>query len=182
MSVSTMTRLFQTRQAQDQMAVRTLEKTRGAEPGSEAGTEGADKAKATALDKLAAFVPTDVVTAWAAAVGLLIPTSDLQRWLIFAAAVLLLVVLIVLNSALLSKQAGTDSKPPAGARQRMVRLIFLSAVAFTIWAFAAPGSPAVMWGDNATRLFAVVALFVTPILYKAAQLWGLAPVEPKPGQ
>jgi hypothetical protein len=189
MSVFMMTRLLQERQLQDQDAGRLLERTRldAAEPGTAAqGIEdsgpsrSAEAAKRTTLEKLASFVPTEVITAWAAAVGLLVPTAHWQRWLIFAAAVAVMIVLIVLNSALLRKQVQDHSRPvaAAAATSGMLRLIAISTIAFTIWAFAAPGSPAIMWGEDTTRLFAVVALFVTPVLYKAAQLWGLAPLEP----
>jgi hypothetical protein len=133
----------------------------------------------TALEKLLAFVPTEVVTAWAAAVGLIIPATDLGRWLIFIAAVIAIILLHVLNGLHLRRETPAGSKPQAGSTTALLRLILLSIVAFTVWAFAAPGSPAVMWSESATRYFAVAALFVTPILYSAAQLWGLAPLDPK---
>src|SRR5215472_11901902 len=97
MSISAMTRLLQTRQVDDEEAVhRQLERSMG--PGAEPDkrTETAEKDKLTALEKLHAFVPTEVVTAWAAAVGLLVPTTDLERWLIFIAAVIVLIVMHVL--------------------------------------------------------------------------------------
>jgi hypothetical protein len=181
MSVSTMTRLLQTRQADDEEAVHQhLEQTMGSDAAPDKGTETAEKDKLTALEKLHAFVPTEVITAWAAAVGLVVPETDLGRWLIFIAAVIVLILLHVLNALFLRGQALASPKPQASSSTiSLLGLILLSTVAFTVWAFAAPGSPAVMWGDSATRYFAVAALFVTPVLYRAAQLWGLAPLDQK---
>lgn len=184
MSVSAMTRLLQIRLAEDERAGRVLDRTmaeplstEAARKSTEQAAAAAERAKLTALDKLSAFVPTEVITAWAAAVGLIVPTTHLHRWLIFIAAVILLVVMIVLNTLILRKQAPPDSKLPANSTTAMLLLILLSTAAFTVWAFAVPGSPAVMWGDDATRIFAVVSIFVTPVLYRAARLWGLAPLE-----
>ena len=184
MSISTMTRFCELRQTQDQNAADVLlEGTRRRSASESSPTrppQSTEAAKATALERLAGFVPTEVITAWAAAMGLLVPTAHWQRWVIFGGALVVMIALIFLNSAQLKRTQGV-AKPVTApvVKTRIHRLIIISTVAFTIWAFAAPGSPATVWGDGATRLFAVIALFVTPVLYKAAQLWGVAPLEPR---
>jgi hypothetical protein len=127
----------------------------------------------TALERLTAFIPTEVVAGWGAAMGMLAPRTALESWAVFAGAVVFLVVLVLLETGIRAKQ----SSSPADSRRRGL-LLAVAVVAFTVWAFASPGSPAAaQWGDAATRYFGVLAIAMSAILFRLAQLLGLAPVE-----
>jgi hypothetical protein len=195
MSVFAMAKLAAARQQQDWVGRERLKKTRygdGASASHPGATEdrrslpgqtaevhqSAEAVKQSALEKLASFVPTEVITAWAAAVGLIVPTAHWQRWLIFVAAFVAMIILLRLNLAIARKQLVDSVRRDADdSTRKLLKLCVISGVAFTVWAFAAPGSPAMVWGEAATRVFAVLALVVTPLLHRLAQLWGLAPLE-----
>jgi hypothetical protein len=183
MSISTMTRLVHARQVQEET---TRAKTSFDEIGQPIGArhikqEEIEQETTTALDKLTGFVPTEVITGYAAAVGLLIPTESLHRWLIFLAAVLVLIVLILLDFALREKRvrestATGEQVSQLTSRRRIIFSVVIASLAFTVWAFAVPtGSPALDWGEGATRVFAVVAIAVSAVLYRVAQLVDIAP-------
>jgi uncharacterized membrane protein YecN with MAPEG domain len=175
MSVVTMVRLVQERQSQEDSAQQvTLRKAKSVTPTEEEqkGSE-AKHAVTTALERLTGFIPTEVVAGWGAAVGLIGPTTALAGWVIFAVAVVFLVALLLLETALREKKS--KIRTPG---QRTLLMVIVAAVAFIIWAFATPGSPAAtQWGTEITRYFGVAAIAVSALLPKLTQFLGLAPVE-----
>lgn len=182
MSISAMARLVAERRQQEAMA-QTLVLERGSER-TAADAEAGKKASLTALEKLTAFIPAEIVAGWAAAMGLLLPREPWQRWLIFVASVAVLVILVLLELAARDKQAlekhragGTDQSVPLTPGRTKGLVVLSAVIAFTVWAFAVPGSPAVVWGESASRIFAVLAIPVSAILYKAGKLWGLVPID-----
>ena len=52
------------------------------------------------LGRVASFIPTEIVTAWAAALGVIGPSAKWQRWLIFGVAIAVLLLVGVLDFAL----------------------------------------------------------------------------------
>jgi len=183
MSISTMARLIQERQAQDSAAHLAMERDLREKMGG-VDENALQKSTMTALERLTGFVPTEVITGWGAAVGLLLPTRSWQRWAIFGAAVAVMVVLLLLELVLRDRAArdlhraqGRPSPVPQTTRSQTIVALVIATVAFAVWAFAVPGSPAVSWGEGVTRVFAVVAIPVSAILYKVAQLAGVAPIE-----
>lgn len=186
MGISTMTRLVNERSVQEAAASTPVVERGGAAVGiPQMQQQQIERSTTTALEKLAAFVPTEVIIAYVAAVGLLVPTESWHRWSIFAGAVFVLVVIILLDFELRAKRARgnageNDSPLPNISRRRITYSVLIATVAFTVWAFAVPsGSPALDWGDGATRLFAIIAIAVSAILYRVAELIDLAPVTLK---
>ena len=112
----------------------------------------------TALERLTGFVPTDVVAVWGAAVGLLAP----ERAILYLAALVFLTVLLLIEMSVQDKGAGikTDGRPK-------LLMIMIAVLAFTVWAFATPGSPvAAQWGAHTMRYFGVLAIAVSAVLFR----------------
>jgi magnesium-transporting ATPase (P-type) len=100
-------------------------------------------------------------------------------WMIFAAAAAFLVCLLWMETAIRdrnAKQANKSSESIGG--RRIFLMILVAVVAFVVWAFAMPGSPAEkQWGTDVTRYFGVAAIAVSALLVKLTQFLGLAPVH-----
>jgi hypothetical protein len=104
---------------------------------------------------------------------MLAPQEAYGSWAIFGGALAFLVILVLLETGIRDKQSQVVT-----ARRRKALLVVVAVVAFSIWAFASPGSPAAaQWGAAATRYFGVVAIAVSAILFRVGQLLGLAPLE-----
>jgi hypothetical protein len=167
MSVATMARLVREREIRERAGP-------GLQPkGLNGDKDEPDSTLTTALERLTAFIPTEVVAGWAAAVGMLTPQDPRGYWAIFAGALAFLVVLVLLETGIRDKESAVPTAP-----RRKALLVLVALVAFTVWAFASPGSPAAaQWGTAATRYFGVVAIAVSAILFRIGQLLGLAPLE-----
>jgi polyferredoxin len=167
MSVATMARLVRQRQVREREAPALQSK------GLDQEKEESNSTLTTALERLTAFVPTEVVAGWAAAVGMLTPQDAVSSWAIFGGALAFLVILVLLETGIRDKESQVKTDP-----RRKALLVLVALVAFSIWAFASPGSPAAAaWGTSATRYFGVVAIAVSAILFRVGQLLGLAPLE-----
>jgi len=167
MSVATMARLVREREARER------ERSAPQPKGLDRDEDETSSTLTTALERLTAFIPTEVVAGWAAAVGMLAPQGALGSWAIFGGALTFLVVLVLLETGIRDRASQIPTDP-----RRKALLVLVALVAFTIWAFASPGSPAAaQWGAAATRYFGVVAIAVSAILFRVGQLLGLAPLE-----
>jgi hypothetical protein len=130
----------------------------------------------TALQRLTAFIPSEIVTGWGAAMGLIAPKTLIATWAIFGGAGVCLVILTLLETALQDETAATRT-----SRAKKVLMVLFATVSFTVWAFSLPGSPAAaQWGDGATRYFGISAIVLAAVLIKVTQLGGLAPLEGEP--
>jgi cation transport ATPase len=177
MGVVTMVRLVQERQRQEEEATERQVNLRGdkseAVTTTEPQQEQAKHAVTTALEQLTGFIPAEVIVLWGAAVGFIAPEKAFASWMILAAALVFLVVLLFLEVALRDRKSTIKTD---GRRRNL--MIVLASVAFIVWAFATPGSPAaIQWGMRVTPYFGVIAIAVSGILPKISQLLDLVPVK-----
>lgn len=141
-----------------------------------------DKIRETALEKITAFIPTEVIGIYIAGVGIMpveavaepgepAPVSVVQ-WAIFWVALALVPIFVTVNAALLNRalQPGSKLKP-----LKVMLLVGFGGVAFCAWALALPETPfrdlVTVDGISATQIgaFAVVVLgLLMPSLAKLA--------------
>jgi uncharacterized membrane protein len=178
MALTTMVRLAQERQMQIRAADAARTNTRGSgesvAPADKEEEEGQAKhTLTTALERLTGFIPTEVVAGWGAAVGLIAPTTALAAWMIFAVGVVFLVVVLLIETALRDRKSKMTTD-----RRRKLLMVLVAVVAFVVWVFATPGSPAAaQWGKQVTPYFGVAAIAVSAVLFKLSPLLGLAPLD-----
>jgi hypothetical protein len=151
----------------------TNEKTDGA------ALEGDSVSKKTldsAMEKITAFIPSEVIGSYVAVLGILSPQTDVGKWIIFGICLLLIPIFMLLGYLAKKKQAEKDQKttlPPN--TQHTGILLVLAAVAFVAWAMALPGTPFLSITAHATAIGGASVIILTTIMYKIADLFDLVP-------
>jgi len=133
----------------------------------------------TALEKITAFIPTEVIGIYVAGLGILSGTDETAPgdgtgvgWALFAFCLLVVPLLVAINVQLRNRASGTEGT--VGPRKALLLCVF-GAVAFIAWTAALPETPFVDLHAYANRIgaFAVVVLGV--LMPGVAQLLGLVP-------
>jgi len=156
MSVATMTALGIARNTKG--AFRTL----GVEP---------QKAVDSAMEKIAAFIPSEVIGVYVVALGMLSPQRDAGKWLIFGICIVLVPIFICLDYVLTKKR-----NPNTKLTRRVgIILAILGVVAFVAWAAAMPGTPFLSLHPNATAAGGVSVMILAAFMYKIAEVFDLVP-------
>jgi hypothetical protein len=127
----------------------------------QAATVGARQEVDTFFDRVVKYIPTEIVSAWVAAKGLVestaVPSRRMVLWICFAVGV-------VLTGLYTLKQTAIPGQPPA------VKQTAITTIAFAIWVMALGEPFATLLGKESQSLFGsllligytlVVSLFVT---------------------
>ena len=135
MSIATMMALSIERQRQPIMATAaaasggggtTTQKTRDlARPSDEAPQKTLD----SAMEKITAFIPSEVIGSYVAVLGIISPETNLGKWVIFGICLLLIPVFMLLSYLTKKKQAKDGQSTSTSTRDTAILLVF-AAVAF----------------------------------------------------
>jgi hypothetical protein len=123
-----------------------------------------------ALDKIAAYIPSEVIGTYVAISGIVAPKSADTKWIIFGLALLLIPMLTLLGNALAKKRG----LPAPGGRATLI-IILLAAIAFCAWAAALPDNPLVACWADATRYGGGAVIVLAVLLPRVAELFDIAP-------
>jgi hypothetical protein len=127
----------------------------------------------SALAKIAAYIPGEVVATYLAIVGIWEPGSDAARWGCFAVGMGLLTALCVIGWRLQVMAAATPAQAPTFSHLCWVFVI--AGVAFTAYAMALPGSAFTTAWSDATKFGGLAALVLATILPSFGKLVGVDP-------
>jgi len=132
------------------------------------------------IEKITAWIPSEVVAIYVALVGIFAPGSETTKWVIFGIGAVCVPTFVGLNAALVNKQGkdewsrqNKEGSPPRIARKRIGLLIAFGLVAFVVWAFALPATPFLTITDSATKIggaLVIVMSLLMPLLAKLADL------------
>jgi hypothetical protein len=136
----------------------------------EAFSEKNDTNVQGALDKIAAYIPSEVIGTYVAVSGILASDSTSTKWIIFILALLLIPALALLGNALAKKKG-----LPASSNRATLFVILLAAFAFCAWAAALPDNPLVSYSKDATRYGGVAVIILAVLLPRAAELLDIGP-------
>jgi hypothetical protein len=166
MSIGTMMRLGYSRE-NEKVSVAA----RAAAGGPAAGDS---KAIDSAMQKVAAFIPSEVIGAYVAGVGILSPDGSAGKWWLFAICLVLVPVFVALGALIQQKDASS-----AVTKRQLVRLIVILVVlggtSFVAYASALPGSPFLEINDQATRVGGIAVILLAGLMYKLADLLDVVP-------
>jgi hypothetical protein len=123
-----------------------------------------------ALDKIAAYIPSEVIGTYVAISGIISPQSALPKWIIFGLSLLLIPVLTLINDALARRRGQT--LPSGRARLYVIRR---AGVAYCAWAAALPGNPLVAYYADATRIGGAAVILLAAVLPPLAEFLEIAP-------
>jgi hypothetical protein len=123
----------------------------------------------TALERISAFIPSEVIASYTFFLGIIRPVSPNAKWVLFGIAVLLIPIFIAVSRAEFKRSRPSD-KPPSGS----AFLLFVFALlAFTAWAAALPDSPFLALSDMANQIGACCVFVFALLLPNLAKLSGL---------
>jgi hypothetical protein len=164
MSIARMVALGTERQRQlDELPV-----TRSADQTTPASS--AKRSVDSAMERIAAFIPSEVIGIYVAGFGIFSPESSGSKWLMFGICALLVPLFIALNY-LQQKMHSGDAPSPRIA----LILLFFGLVAFVAWAAALPGTPFLSLSPIATAVGGWAVLILAGIMYKVADILGIVP-------
>jgi hypothetical protein len=145
---------------------RRREKT---ELGDEAAAGDADQ-QMTQLEKVSAFIPSDVVTVYVAGLGILTPSEAIARWVWFAIGLVLVPVFVAIGIALEKRKSGIWPGWTAG-----FLLVIFGLLSFTAWAASLPNTPFLLVVSNATQIAALAVIVLASIMYPVAEYFDIVP-------
>ena len=125
----------------------------------------------SAMDKVVAFIPSEVIGIYVSGMGVISPSSYNVKWAIFGVAIILIPIFMAL-SYLAARKSAVIILPSI----RMLGLLFLFAlIAFIAWAAAMPATPFLMFSTNATQIGGFAVIVFAAIMYKIADLLDILP-------
>jgi hypothetical protein len=131
---------------------------------------GTSAQQMTQLEKVAAFIPSDVVTIYVAGLGILTPSGAIARWVWFAIGLVLVPVFVAIGIALEKKKSGIWPGWTAG-----FLLVIFGLLSFTAWAASLPNTPFLLIAPNATQIAAVAVVFLAAFMFQVAQYFDIVP-------
>jgi hypothetical protein len=149
----------------------TIEKTPDV---SGPGVTAPQKTLDSAMEKITAFIPSEVIGSYVAVLGIISPETDVGKWVIFFICLLLIPVFMLLGYWTKKKQAKAGQSTPTSKRDTAILMLF-AAVAFVAWAMALPGTPFLSLNARATAIGGASVIIITLIIYKIADLLDLVP-------
>lgn len=150
--------------------VAAAHQTRLITPAAAAADEAAPQNVEGALDKIATYIPSEVIGTYVAITGIFDADSDAGKWVIFVLALLLIPLLTLFGNAEAAKKGLT---PPTGRATLLT--ILIAGVAFCAWAAALPANPLLAFTEQATRIGGAAVIVLAIVLPKAAALLDIAP-------
>jgi hypothetical protein len=121
-----------------------------------------------ALDKIADYIPAEALAIYVAALGILLPQTETERWATFAFGLGLVVIFTWLGL--------TNRRRRKPQTRTFWWLLFFGFLAFTLYAGALPNSPFLTLTDAATRILSVAALVAAYVIPEAAERLHLRPL------
>jgi len=171
MGISTMTRLAVEAEAAGRDRAVAVGEPRVRSGGRVAGTELTSDSDArspwqASLDAIAAYIPSEALAVYIAAIGAFQPASTDARWLWFGIGIVLVLAFGALSA--LDRQ----TRP---GMQMFAIVMVLAVVSFATYAGALPGSPFLAFHPQATVASGIVALALSFALPRVARIVGVAP-------
>lgn len=121
----------------------------------------------SALESVVAFIPTEVVTLYVAALGIFHPTTSAAKWGIFGFCGLLVPIFVIIGS-LEEHQRGKEVSIKSGGL-----VVVFGLVAYTTWTMALPETPFEEFTEYATKIGGAAVLVTASILPRVAGLCGV---------
>lgn len=149
---------------------RQWEKTEPQAAAAAGGDETVTKTAESAMEKVSAFIPSEVIGIYIAGLGILSPTTDAGKWWIFGVSLALIPIVMLLNYLIQKKRADT----PLGPRASFILFIFAVA-AFVAWAAALPSTPFLSLSEYATNIGGWSVIILAAVMYKAAEFLDIVP-------
>lgn len=119
-----------------------------------------------ALETIAAYIPSEALAVYIAAIGVLQPASSVERWFWLGIGLLAVLVFAVLGALDREVRLPTD---------KLVIVIVLGVISFLAYAGALPDSPFLQFDVRATAVAGIVALALSLGLPRLARIVGVAP-------
>ena len=161
MSIATMVRLGAARQ------------TASSQPSGSVVSGGSGQPTPTvqsAMEKVATFIPSEVIGLYVAGFGILSPEAESSKWWIFGICFALIPIIMLLNYAIQKKRSVQTPKLWIS----LVLFVF-AAVAFVAWAAALPDTPFLTFSPQATEYGGYTVMILAVVMYKAAEVLGVVP-------
>ncbi len=140
-----------------------------------AGTQAQNSTVTGAMEKIAAYIPSEVIGIYVGNFGILAPATQAVKWWIFGICMALIPAFLGLGYASAKKK----QLPVPGGRASGV-LFLMSAVAFTTWCSAMPATPFLALDPDATRWGGFAVLALSYVIPKIADLLEIAPQSSRP--
>jgi hypothetical protein len=122
------------------------------------------------MEKISAFIPSEVLGIYVAGLGILSPESDTGKWWIFGICLTLVPVFMVLDY--LERRKRSSLK--LGARIGVTLLIFAT-LAFVAWAAALPGTPFLSLSPRGTTIGGWAVVILAAFMYRMAAVLDVVP-------
>lgn len=116
--------------------------------------EGAAPEEDDYLERVARFIPSEVLAVYVPVVAILDLQGDTGRWAIFGFALALIPLILWLRSS---------AEQPLG-RERGLAIWLTATIAFVAWAAAIPGGPFQTFTEDATRFGGAAVIVVSVLL------------------
>jgi amino acid transporter len=124
----------------------------------------------SAMERISAFIPSEVIGIYVAGFGILSPQQDSEKWWIFAISMALIPIFMLLN--FIGQRKKRNLK--VSARISLVLLLF-ALVAFIAWAAALPGTPFLSLTPRATAIGGWTVVILAVVMYQVADLLDVVP-------
>ena len=162
MSISTMMHLGLQRSQQN-----------GAAPeGAVAADEDIKTSTDSYMQKIAAFIPSEIIGIYVAGLGIFSPDTDYAKWLLFGICIVLIPIIMWLDF-LVQKKKEADK---LSGKIKFVLLIF-ALVAYVAWTAAMPGTPFLSFNENATLFGGFAVIILAVVMYRAAEVLDIVPAS-----
>jgi|SRR5215471_13713778 hypothetical protein len=125
----------------------------------------AKKTVESALEKITAFIPTEIIGLYVAGLGIFTPQTAAGKWWVFFVCLALIPVFMVIGYFQKKKH-----KLPIPKLGVLLLLVAFAAVAFVAWAAAMPATPFLSLNSYATQIGGFI---VVPLAFV---MWGLADI------
>jgi amino acid transporter len=132
--------------------------------------ESGKRAVQSAMERVAAFIPSEVIGIYVAGFGILSPQTDAEKWVVFGISLALIPVLMGLNYVQQKKHTGAD----VDVRIMSILLIF-AITAFIAWAAAMPGTPFLSVTPRATAVGGWAVVILAIVMHRVAELLDVIP-------
>ena len=151
------------------MTRRAMRQRRAPATGTEASTLGSEsRSTDTAIERIAAYIPAEVMAVYIAGFSILQPRSVTGKWAVFAAGALLVPVFVKVSAGI-----GHENHRQALRPRDFFALVLFAFLAYLAWTAAIPESPFTMFHEEANRYGAFCAVVLSVLLPRAAVLLGI---------
>lgn len=124
----------------------------------------------SALESVAAYIPSEVVSAYIAALGIFSPKENILKWVIYLICVILILILIYISARIAQKKGLPKQKNSYHVIQFLIGL-----VAFTTWVSAMPETPFLELTSYANQIGALLAVIFSLLMPRIAEMLDIKP-------